>query len=235
DSDNICRGNYESKDSFRALQNMSKALTGELQAVREELESWVSYGPRACQLLQQLKSFQVSVEILRSTQLGKILGRYTRHPEACVAASAKKLVEGWKEQLRPRTQAASDDDSDAPRRKRDRRTECEEQDLDEESVEVTSIKDAPPGWTRKQAFQQYRGKRERFWLFTLQRPFGNAAWLLQVRAKAKEASPAKPKPNTAAQPADPEVRGERRAGSFLRGVRFASRVLHGCLFPRFLG
>ncbi|CAJ1376424.1 unnamed protein product [Effrenium voratum] len=100
---------------------MSKALTGELQAVREELESWVSYGPRACQLLQQLKSFQVSVEILRSTQLGKILGRYTRHPEACVAASAKKLVEGWKEQLRPRTQAASDDDSDAPRRKRDRR------------------------------------------------------------------------------------------------------------------
>ncbi|CAJ1376423.1 unnamed protein product [Effrenium voratum] len=73
-----------------------------------------------------------------------------------------------------------------------------------ESVEVTSIKDAPPGWTRKQAFQQYRGKRERFWLFTLQRPFGNAAWLLQVRAKAKEASPAKPKPNTAAQPADPE-------------------------------
>ncbi|CAJ1365977.1 unnamed protein product [Effrenium voratum] len=199
---NTSNSGYITREVFcvaELLQNIFQALTGELQAVREELESWVSYGPRACQLLQQLKSFQVSVEILRSTQLGKILGRYTRHPEACVAASAKKLVEGWKEQLRPRTQVASDDDSDAPRRKRDRRTECEER----ESVEVTSIKDAPPGWTRKQAFQQYRGKRERFWLFTLQRPFGNAAWLLQVRAKAK-APPAKPKPNTAAQPADPE-------------------------------
>ncbi|CAE7620174.1 MCSU3 [Symbiodinium natans] len=37
------------------------------------------------------------------------------------------------------------------------------------------------GWVQKQASQQFRGKREKFWSFTLQRPFGNEAWVLQVR------------------------------------------------------
>lgn len=158
---------------------MKAPSTAELQDIKEELESWVIYGPRAKLLLDQLKTLKVTSNF---SELPRIVERYVHHPQELVAQQARGILEEWKD-VRSVKRAlefpGSDDDSDVPSRVRRKEKERKvEKDEDEESVEFLK---APAGWSMKQAFVQFRGRRERFWNFTLPRPFGNSSWFLQVR------------------------------------------------------
>lgn len=161
---------------------MKAPSTAELQDIKEELESWVIYGPRAKLLLDQLKTLKVTSNFC--SQLPRLVERYVHHPQELVAQQARGILEDWKEVRtvkRASEPPGSDDDSDVPsrvRRKKEKERKVEK-DEDEESVEF--VKEAPAGWSMKQAFVQFRGRRERFWNFTLPRPFGNSSWFLQVR------------------------------------------------------
>jgi len=59
--------------------------------------------------------------------------------------------------------------------------ESDSEDAAESGPSSSKVEDEAQGWVQKEAFHQYRGKREKFWAFTLRRPFGNFTWVLQVR------------------------------------------------------
>lgn len=159
----------------------------ELQSIKEELESWVIYGPRAKVLLDQLQRLQVS-SLLRA-QWSQLVERYVHHPQADVAQRARGLVEAWKTAMpecRAPGSVASDDDSDVPRRRK-RKTK-KVLDAVEDDVEVVVLKEAR-GWTQFQSTGTFRGRKEVFWNFKLDRPFGNDTWALRVRIAKRPKMP----------------------------------------------
>lgn len=97
---------------------MKAPSTAELQDIKEELESWVIYGPRAKLLLDQLKTLKVTSNF---SELPRIVERYVHHPQELVAQQARGILEEWKD-VRSVKRAlefpGSDDDSDVPSRVR---------------------------------------------------------------------------------------------------------------------
>lgn len=64
-----------------------------------ELDSWVTYAPRAEQLLGKLDVANLDVHTLKRLKLGIIAKRYTKHPDSAVVNRATKLVTSWKERF----------------------------------------------------------------------------------------------------------------------------------------
>ncbi|CAK9085331.1 Molybdenum cofactor sulfurase, partial [Durusdinium trenchii] len=121
----------------------------------------------------------VSEAFLRFTQLGRVVARYAQHPEVEVAKQAREIVEAWRLAIHcaPRPQrSASDDDSDVPSQAR-----VKKQKAPARTRARTEKDSAGIGWIVKEVVSVYRGRRERFWQFTLQRPFGDDTWYLQVK------------------------------------------------------
>merc|ERR1740122_555752 len=98
------------------------------EAVRElkdELESWISYGRRAVVVLEKLGGVEFDVPKLQRAGLGPLVRRYSKHHDPAVAEAASRLVQKWERlaESRRRTLPASrprkkrayvdDDDSDA--------------------------------------------------------------------------------------------------------------------------
>eukprot|EP00439_Symbiodinium_sp_Y106_P023924 s6010_g2.t3 len=163
---------------------MAPKLSPELEAVQEDLASWVAYGPRALTLLARLRGLEVSVDLLRKTQLGRLVRRYLHHDEVQVVTKAKALIEDWKLVLREHlTRATVSFHGEAPaaETKVAALKESDSEDAAESGPSSSKVEDEAQGWVQKEAFHQYRGKREKFWAFTLRRPFGNFTWVLQVR------------------------------------------------------